>query len=255
MSIFDDFLKSDNFSSVARTIITSAEDFTFTIIDDDMKIQWVNDLALKLSGKPLDEVLGTDYLSWYPNDLEITESQFAQAREKGLSDNSPVTSSSGAYVRRRIYRIEGGYMSVCINFSRIADAEQQSRDIDATLKVLAESKNRFVREAQLKVLDTMKVHCQSFCRHYEDRDAEPCPAWQRAQQEIQKGRPYLEVDLTPAELNVARMAREGVSRKEIANHLCISENTVRNHSTAIRNKCNIKNRNLKLSEYLQRYVV
>jgi DNA-binding CsgD family transcriptional regulator len=253
MDYFNKFIESDSFASVARTIITTAEDITFTIIDDEMKIRWVNDLAVSLAAKTLDEIIDTDYLSWYENELDITEHQFAQAREKGLSDNAVVTASSGAYVRRRIFKIEGGYISVCIDFSRIADARQQSLDIDATLKVLADSKNRVVREAQLKVLDMMEVHCQALCRYHGDWDSEPCPAWQRAQEEIQKGRPYLEVALTKAELNVAHLVREGLSRKEIANRLGISENTVRNHSTAIRKKCRIEKRGLFLSEYLQRY--
>ncbi len=234
-------------------MITTAEDITFAIIDDEMKVQWVNDLALSLACKPRDQVEGTHYLSWYKDDLEITEHQFAQAREKGLSDNAVVTSTSGAYLRRRIFRIDGGYASLCVDFSRIADAKQQTRDIDTAIKVLADSKNRIVRDAQLNVLDMVSVQCQALCRYDSELENDPCPALQQARVEIQEGRPQLDFALTPSELNVARLVRQGLTRKEIATGLGISENTVRNHSTAIRKKCGLKKREVYLAEYLQRF--
>jgi len=251
MDYFTKFLESDSFLSVARIMITKAEDITFTIIGEDLTIRWVNDLALSLSGKPMEQVVGTHYLSWYKDDLEITEHQFAQAREKGLSDNALVTATSGAYVRRRIFKIDDGYISICIDFSRIADADERTRNIDATIKVLADSKNRMVREAQLEALDKLAVHCRSLCKYTDGN--EDCPPMERARDEILEGRPVLPVSLTNAEMNVARLVREGLSRKEIASRLGISDNTVRNHSTAIRRKCGLKTRDLRLAEYLQRF--
>jgi|GEM_PF-2795630 len=253
MDYFTKFLESDSFISVARSMITKAEDITFTIIGEDLKIRWVNDLALSLSGKPIEQVVGTHYLSWYKDDLEITEHQFVQAREKGLSDNAVVTATSGAYVRRRIFKIDDGYISICIDFSRIADADERTRDIDATIKVLADSKNRMVRDAQLEALDNLAVHCRSLCKHADGEGDGECPPMKHARDEILEGRPILPVSLTNAEMNVARLVREGFSRKEIANRLGISENTVRNHSTAIRKKCGLKTRDLRLAEYLQRF--
>ncbi len=244
MNYLNKFIESDSFAGIARTIITTAEHITFAVIDEEMKIRWVNDHALSLAGKPRAEVLDTDYLSWYENDREITEHQFAQAREKGLSENIVATSTSGAYVRRRIFKIEGGYLSVCIDFSTIADARQRTRDIDTTIKVLTESKGRLVRDAQLLAIDMMDAHCQSLCKYYEDNDTGKCPPLQKAKDEILEGRPYLKVPLTNAELNVARLIREGKTRKEVAARLGISENTVRNHSTFIRRKCRIKKREM-----------
>lgn len=59
------------------------------------------------------------------------------------------------------------------------------------------------------------------------------------------------VGLTPRELEVASLVRDGLRSKEIAHMLCISENAVRFHRYNIRRKLGLQNKGLNLRSYLQ----
>jgi len=59
------------------------------------------------------------------------------------------------------------------------------------------------------------------------------------------------VQLTPIEIAVSTMIRNGLSTKEIAQLRCISPATVRRHRENIRHKLGLKNRKANLATYLQ----
>jgi DNA-binding CsgD family transcriptional regulator len=59
------------------------------------------------------------------------------------------------------------------------------------------------------------------------------------------------VQLTPVEIAVSTMIRNGLSTKEIAQLRCISPATVRRHRENIRRKIGLKNRKANLATYLQ----
>jgi DNA-binding CsgD family transcriptional regulator len=59
------------------------------------------------------------------------------------------------------------------------------------------------------------------------------------------------VQLTPVEIAISTMIRNGLSTKEIAQLRCISPATVRRHRENIRRKLGIKNRQANLATYLQ----
>ncbi len=59
------------------------------------------------------------------------------------------------------------------------------------------------------------------------------------------------VELTPVEVAISAMIRNGLSTKEIAQLRCISEATVRRHRENIRRKLNLQNRKANLVTYLQ----
>ena len=65
------------------------------------------------------------------------------------------------------------------------------------------------------------------------------------------GRDY--VHLTPVEVTISTMIRNGLSTKEIAQLRCISQATVRRHRENIRRKLGLRNRNVNLVTYLQSY--
>ena len=59
------------------------------------------------------------------------------------------------------------------------------------------------------------------------------------------------VQLTPGEIAIGTMIRNGLSTKEIAQLRCISPATVRRHRENIRRKLGLRNRKANLATYLQ----
>ena len=59
------------------------------------------------------------------------------------------------------------------------------------------------------------------------------------------------LNLTPAEIQVANLIREGQTNKEIADLLYLSVNTIRSHRFHIRSKLNLKNKKINLRTYLR----
>ena len=59
------------------------------------------------------------------------------------------------------------------------------------------------------------------------------------------------VQLTPVEIAISTMIRNGLSTKEIAQLRCISPATVRRHRENIRRKLGLRNRKANLATYLQ----
>jgi len=59
------------------------------------------------------------------------------------------------------------------------------------------------------------------------------------------------VNLTPMEIRIASLIKEGKTTKEIAQLLCLSENTIMVHRYNIRSKLKLKNQKINLQSYLQ----
>jgi len=59
-------------------------------------------------------------------------------------------------------------------------------------------------------------------------------------------------NLTPREIEICNLIKEGLTNKEIANLLNISNRTIENHRKHIRRKLNIKNKNVNLTSYLKK---
>jgi len=62
-----------------------------------------------------------------------------------------------------------------------------------------------------------------------------------------------EINLSPTEVRIAKMVKEGNTAKEIAEILFISPNTVKEHNSHIRKKLGIKRKKVNLRTYLQSF--
>jgi DNA-binding CsgD family transcriptional regulator len=60
-------------------------------------------------------------------------------------------------------------------------------------------------------------------------------------------------NLTPMEVRVANLVKEGKTNKEIAELLCISKNTILFHRYNIRSKLGLKNKKINLRSHLLSY--
>jgi DNA-binding NarL/FixJ family response regulator len=59
------------------------------------------------------------------------------------------------------------------------------------------------------------------------------------------------IGISPAQIRVAEMVRSGMTNKEIADTLYISEGTVRSHRQELRRKLKLTNNKANLRAYLQ----
>ena len=59
------------------------------------------------------------------------------------------------------------------------------------------------------------------------------------------------LNLTPAEIQIANLIREGQTNKEIADLLYLSVNTIRSHRFRIRSKLDLTNKKVNLRTYLR----
>jgi len=59
------------------------------------------------------------------------------------------------------------------------------------------------------------------------------------------------IKLTATEIKIANLVKDGRTNKEMASMLDLSENTVKNHRSQIRNKLGIKHKKINLRSYLR----
>ena len=58
------------------------------------------------------------------------------------------------------------------------------------------------------------------------------------------------INLTPMEIRVANLVKEGQTNKEIADIMCLSKNTIMFHRYNIRRKLGLKNKKINLRSHL-----
>ncbi|MEA1928737.1 MAG: helix-turn-helix transcriptional regulator, partial [Candidatus Auribacterota bacterium] len=61
----------------------------------------------------------------------------------------------------------------------------------------------------------------------------------------------ISLKLTPREIEICNMIKNGLSSKEIAGLLHLSLKTINRHRQNIRRKCNIRNQKINLATFLQ----
>lgn len=253
-----DLFEVPDFKEMAKRMMLEAENIIFMIIDDDYRIKWVNDYGLRAAGNTMDSVFGSFYPDWYEgNDRQTVVRQLERAAETGDGGTVIVKPAGDSpkhiYVRKRIYKIPGGYFNISFDHTVVIEAEEKTENIVTAFKVISDVQDRIVHDAQIKLLDAFDVHCRAACDRFGNRKPEHCVAMNLIRKEVEEGKPYLQAALTTTEKAVAKLYRAGYLRKQVAEKLGISENTVKNHSTSIRKKLKIQQRSIRLVDYLQRF--
>lgn len=140
--------------------------------------------------------------------------------------------------------------------------EQQTQNLEESniaLKVLLRQRDRDKQDMEQKVLGNIK---ELVFPYIEKLKRAPLRAKDRATVEIIESHlkqvisplmqqlSNLNILLTPQELQVAALVKDGKSSKEIAHILTVSETTVHFHRKNLRNKFGLKDRSVNLRSYL-----
>lgn len=227
------------------------------LIDHDYIVIWANPYALKRADATLADVVGLHILDFFDEPWKtMTRDQFIQAEKDEISE-AVVTKANRREVGqlRQIIRTTNGYAMIAVDVAQVMEAQKKMEEMDITLAHVADTKERWMRKAKLEVLSTMEVHCKARCERFKNRHPDHCFARMMARQEIESGKPHLDIALTETEYQVTKMYQEGLRRKEIAQELGISDQTVKTHTTSIRRKCGITGTDIHLSEYLRRFII
>jgi DNA-binding CsgD family transcriptional regulator len=142
------------------------------------------------------------------------------------------------------------------------DLEAQKRDLEETniaLKVLLRQRNEDKQELEQKVLTNIK---DLVFPHIERLKRAPLRAKDRTNVEIIESHlnevispllqrlTHMNILLTPQEMQIASLVKDGKTSKEIADVLHVSETTVHFHRKNLRKKFGLKNRSTNLRTYL-----
>jgi len=142
----------------------------------------------------------------------------------------------------------------------VSERTAELRDVNAALKVLLRAKEADKTDMAQKVVANVKQTVMPFLEKLKESPLKP---EQRAFLRILEQNlddivsPMVKtlsssyLNLTPAEIQIANLIRQGKRTKEIAALLNLSENTVVSHRFKIRSKLGLKNRRINLASYLK----
>ncbi len=148
---------------------------------------------------------------------------------------------------------------------REAELSKRTRDLEEmnnALNVLLEKREN----DQVAIQENVMANARKFilpCMERLRKNAPDSDAVQKELQMLQSGlddliAPFVQnissifLDLTPNEIKVAKLIEQGLTTKEIANALNLSQNTIMTHRYKIRKKLKIKNKGVNLQVFLKK---
>ncbi len=142
----------------------------------------------------------------------------------------------------------------------VSERTAELQDVNAALKVLLRAKEADKTEMAQRVVANVKQTVLPFMEKLKESPLKPeqrtfLRIVEQSLNDIVSpmvktlSSPYL--NLTPAEIQIAALIRQGKRTKEIATLLNLSENTVVSHRFKIRSKLGLKNRKVNLASYLK----
>ncbi len=262
-----------------RAIVENSPDL-FTIVERDGTISFVNFVE---PGHRVEDVIGTSVYDYVPAELAV---QYRPVQERVFRTGSPerieVFGRNGRVFDCRIAPLEkeGPVEHLMVILTDITDrkkAEELLRQHRDELEKLVKERTSSLEEANtalrvmLKTADQMKAEMEEavifnvrrFVLPYIEQlkksglTAEQRPyveMLERSLDEVTRpfmpGVPAQALTLTPVELTVANLIKQGKTTKEIAEFLHLSDRTVETHRYNIRSKLGLKGRTVNLRTYL-----
>ena len=257
MGEFEKLWTQADLNGLIRTF-NATSSAAMVVTDTKGIVLWCNNRLADICEEPEKDLIGSHFGTFvvYPQGVDV-KARMQQAVDRGYTDllKTKWVTKSGKekFMHQRTYRLDGKD-GTHLGFWGIAyELTQEKKSIDdskTALRVLTEIQAEELKAKQLEVIEMLKVQSNLLCPGKSLRD-EYCPAILAVEESIVKDRPSLKALLTNTELKIAAHVKEGLSIKDIANKLCVSERTVKNHRHAIRKKLNITRTNISLTNFLQ----
>lgn len=140
--------------------------------------------------------------------------------------------------------------------------EKQTKELEETLialRVLMKQQKHEASDIEKNILSNINKLVVPFAQHLKKTDLDKNQAsivdilmsnLQQISESLIDDRDLLKMKLSPVEIQVANMIKEGKQTKEIASILNLSDLTISTHRKNIRKKLNINNHKLSLNRYL-----
>ena len=249
------------------------------LLDLDGTVLAANKIAAKRFGKSVSQLLGMCVFDFFPpalvksrrakNDRVISSGnprRFKDERAGMILDSTiyPVFDEGGKVVQLAIYSKditkERKALQNLKNREKQLEARTRSlEDANTALSVLLRRREEDRADLEERVFSNLKTfvrpHMERLKKSPLDTEQETClNALESGLENIIS--PFARelsstaLDLTPMEIRVATLVREGKSNKEIAEHLSLSKNTILFHRFNLRRKLGIKNKKVNLRSHL-----
>jgi PAS domain S-box-containing protein len=270
----------------AEALLKESEEYLANIIntigdpvfvkDEQFRFVLVNDAFCTFLGKTRDELVGTTGMEFLPKDQmdhflevdrKVLSSEEDQLNEESLTDGD---STIRIIVTKKTCYIDAQGVKFIVGVIRdITDRKQaeeevkertnELEDINIALKVLLKKGENDKKEMEEKISSNYKSLISPFIEKLKKRLTEKNQKnlmyiIESNMQEFFK--PFSKkvsdqmLKLTPAEIQIASMIKEGLSNKEIAQILNNSVRTITNHRQHIRRKFDLENKKVNLRSYL-----
>jgi PAS domain S-box-containing protein len=249
------------------------------VIDENAYVTYVNKKFCEILGYRMDEAVGRPMIEFLDAASRSIFKEHINRRKKGLStqyeldyvhkDGQKIPAIvSGAPIFDGMGYFKGGF-AVITDITKRKQAEKQLEiktdslmEANAALRVLLQKREEDKMEMEEKVLSNLKQLVEPYLERLknsrlDERQTGYVEILESNLNEIispfsqQLSSRYLK--LTPSEIQVANLVKNGRRTKEIAELLNLSSRTICFHREHIRNKLGIKNKRVNLQTYLQSF--
>ena len=242
----------------------------YKVLDQKGVVRDVNTTAAILFGTERKFLLGKPFLFWVENESkEIYKQLYRQVSETGQRKacKLKLLKKNGANFHallecRVLSDINGNLANYLLAFSDISEqvaAETKFQETNTALRVLLKQREGDKSEMERNILTNIKKLVMPYLERFKQTQLreDQAQCLQIIQTNIENIiSPFLKTlsvhydDLTPREIEIANLVRDGHTTKEIASLLCVSSRSVEFHKDNIRKKMGLTNKKVNLRAYL-----